>query len=451
MAKSAVAEYAQAIRQHIVIELRHAESTRLDKKQPSHKLSLGVPDADVQPPHGIDTYGLEFVHLNLNVRQWQPKLRRKRKLDKVDGQTDSRRSLGEALQLPNVEDDLFPIWNSQENLIEDGFVLAPFADASADDMLLDDTPSSSFDTNADECDDFELLMGTRPQIDHSSTLAQNPGISLDGLLELIDAGLRLTICERPSKLPKGIKSRKPDFSVRLADLAPSLFSPGYMSAVAQRAVFIPTIGHALSHSLYENARSPTLKRKLEELAKASRILENHEQSGLNSEAVQKVAGAKLWQLLQRQVFDPKAARRLKSVGLPTLTLNHELDEDDLLVELAAEAGAAELMEDLFEDADDGHLLYTTEYDDEDGEDCPGLNEIEDDEGLDLDIIPMMNDHDNPQRILQHRDFLRRRDESTDLRDLDLGHMKAADESIDDGDAEDDLLGPTIWDDDNEGW
>ncbi|KAL1629664.1 hypothetical protein SLS56_005317 [Neofusicoccum ribis] len=142
--------------------------------------------------------------------------------------------------------------------------------------------------------------------------------SPEHILELIDSALRLTICEKPLKLPPGIKITR-DNVTRLATVAPALWRPNHLKAVFERAPFIPTIAHALSHSLPTNARSTSLKRK------AAELLDHHPPAAsragpLSPEDVQHYKGPNfayeaasigLWNLLQRGDFGSGASGRLK--------------------------------------------------------------------------------------------------------------------------------------------
>ncbi|KAF2100667.1 hypothetical protein NA57DRAFT_74266 [Rhizodiscina lignyota] len=350
----------------IVIELRHTENSESNTKKRLHKLSLDVPHADVQPPNGIDTYGLECVHLKIFVNEWRPKRRGQPKAAKAERQRDFQTVHSAQSQLVEGNIDLLE-WNAElgdnthdtyfaENGSKIGHI--PPHDVYADEMLLDDTPNSSLATTVSS-EDADLLIETATAFPVLSDGVAESNLDLDAICELIDAALRLTMCERPNKLPQGVKVKQCSISPRLADLAPSLWSPGYLAATAQRSVFIPTISHALSHSLYKNARSSSLRQKLGALAESS----GPAKFGPSPEAVQKAAAARMWQLMQHQVFDPKAARRLKPIQMRDQAFSDQLN-DDLLIN--PDEGGMTLEDDIWnelvEDGGDDDLFDANEWD-----------------------------------------------------------------------------------------
>lgn len=104
--------------------------------------------------------------------------------------------------------------------------------------------------------------------------------------------------------------------------------------MAQRAVFIPTLGHALSHSMRKNARSSTLKGKLERLEALSTNRYGHASRHCDDEAtnLHDALSAKLWRLIQRELLDPNAARRLKPLRSINVTSLAADPDDEILAE-----------------------------------------------------------------------------------------------------------------------
>jgi hypothetical protein len=106
----------------------------------------------------------------------------------------------------------------------------------------------------------------------------SPPKNVDTLTELIDAAMQLTICSKTVSSQKGMYSKGPTLTTRLCELAPGLWDNHYAEvrlsprelctaadprqAISTRVPLIPTITYALSHSMYTNARSSSLKEKI---------------------------------------------------------------------------------------------------------------------------------------------------------------------------------------------
>lgn len=90
------------------------------------------------------------------------------------------------------------------------------------------------------------------------------------IIAILDAGIRLAITTNPTQLARGIRLEGSDSFKALADIAPSMWSPGYLTAMSSRSLLLPTISHALSQVGIGNAKSAKLKAKLAEVSRPSR-------------------------------------------------------------------------------------------------------------------------------------------------------------------------------------
>lgn len=113
------------------------------------------------------------------------------------------------------------------------------------------------------------------------------------LLDLVDAALRISISGAPLRLPKGIIMTSSESLQHLAALAPSLWSPHYLPNSASRAVFHPTISHAI--------------RAVRATARAA------------SHGVQASADVStlMWRMLCRGMFNRQAGRQLAPLSIAT--------------------------------------------------------------------------------------------------------------------------------------
>jgi hypothetical protein len=62
----------------------------------------------------------------------------------------------------------------------------------------------------------------------NSTVEQHSELNFGQIMELLDAAVRMTICRNPLKISSGVKVKASSFGARLAEIAPSLWSPDYL-------------------------------------------------------------------------------------------------------------------------------------------------------------------------------------------------------------------------------
>ncbi|KAK4939017.1 hypothetical protein LTR66_015044 [Elasticomyces elasticus] len=162
----------------------------------------------------------------------------------------------------------------------------------------------------------------------SSEKEQSQQLGANQIADLVDAALRHSMTPEPTKVAAGIKVTSTESFARLSQIAPALWSPGHFPAVSSRAVFLPTLSYALSHNVYAGARSSALRGKLEDLARqeSSGVLgscrndegrSSAERTEQEKDGLQKAVSVRLWQMMQRRLHDPQAARRLKPLQLAT--------------------------------------------------------------------------------------------------------------------------------------
>ncbi|KAF4633156.1 hypothetical protein G7Y89_g4956 [Cudoniella acicularis] len=161
----------------------------------------------------------------------------------------------------------------------------------------------------------------RPSSNDSSTTTQSdPPFSLDPskASKLVLMALHILVGghEPRSRRPlQGIQVEKPPPETSLTRLAPAMFSPGFRESLAHNAKLLPIISHAISSSLPRNVQSPTLKCKLTKLSNLRSPLiaeDNNTSTGREtSDNLSAVVQARIWAMMQKHLYDPSAARKMK--------------------------------------------------------------------------------------------------------------------------------------------
>ena len=178
------------------------------------------------------------------------------------------------------------------------------------------------------------------------------------ILELVDVAVRLAISGSSTRSAKGILVTRDESFERLADLAPSVWSPAYLPAVASRAAFLPTIGHAIEYVCCAHAVSQRLRHKGADLNRyASRSFDqlntSNNTAGHHPAATsQDKLATMLWRRLQSAMYDDKAARRLEPLYMKVEKATEEYELQDEILDSSHENDQSGLPGD-FEANDNG--------------------------------------------------------------------------------------------------
>lgn len=364
--------------------------SREQPKDTIHRLCYTVPATDVAPPAGIEVLGLDAVRLELTIGRRTRNKNKKQRKEKVNIQNDECRAeepdplpsrmLFEPLLFMGTEEDaslreswtdsgyesLFSTQKSHgEGEDEDEMLLAVVEGIEEDDDDMLDVPATSTSprTGADTQTSAEPapivveddIPKKRTASIHDVSDKVDPLlIPPDCVTSLVDAVLRLSIEEKPWRLRQGLRVRSNSILSRLSDISPGLWSPGYLQVcttlfqgqgsrlttaqeISTRAPLLPTVAHALSHSIYTNAKSPTLKSKMETLLyygiddDADGEVDDEASTQRKGEIVPKtrfeLMSALLWQVMQKRLYRPDVTRRLKSLT-QGLEVSHELEDEE---------------------------------------------------------------------------------------------------------------------------
>ncbi|KAI4849507.1 hypothetical protein E4T44_03231 [Aureobasidium sp. EXF-8845] len=231
----------------------------------------------------------------------------------------------------------------------------PFQSSStdADTMLLESSTLLEDQTNLDPT---------------SSTKINDP----ERIIGMVDVALRLALTEVPPRAFSGMKITEKSSFKHLDDICPAMWSPNHIEALASRAVFLPTISHAISNSISQRAHSFSLKEKLKEIARQESTTARN-MSHTEPQTIQRAVSIRLWRLMQRRLHDRSAGKRLSSIRASDATLSTLEQDEDVDNELSFEYdeqrpvfSQSEVCFGLGEEADEADLLdieYDSEWED----------------------------------------------------------------------------------------
>lgn len=218
-------------------------------KRRLHKLQADVPFHDVRPPSGIDQVTCEAVHLALTLYRHERKRKRSKLVD------DSSASLRDHRDQGEVQDFQLGVANNQcylpsrltKNHVPDSeppslgdFYMLDHQNESDTDktpMLIAGTPSVCSGSATNLSESFQ----------QKRSFSQAPAelATADICLSIIEAAIHFAACGSSSRVQFSLCVSK-DSTIRpLYDIMPSIWRPNFLADIASRAVFIPTIAHAL--------------------------------------------------------------------------------------------------------------------------------------------------------------------------------------------------------------
>lgn len=185
-----------------------------------HRLGQGVPFTDVKPPADSPTVELQKVTLTISL------YRDECHINKANSGLDLNMRPGCRQDISQSTLDFDMDWDELIHHSE--------AEAGEEDLLLDNNGSEAPFGVPRRC-----FTGSRPCMqpaDDSLAVAEEgtfqhlaSGHLLDDVAGLIDAAVRLSVSSNHGKVGAGIKVTEMESFRQLADVAPSLFCPAYLS------------------------------------------------------------------------------------------------------------------------------------------------------------------------------------------------------------------------------
>jgi hypothetical protein len=164
--------------------------------------------------------------------------------------------------------------------------------------------------------------------------SSTPQLDETTLISLTDAMLRTAICDRRTVTAPGVKLKFNSSSPKLAEIAPALFSPGYATAVSKRTCYISRITSAI-RAIGRQTDNVALKESIESLRNddgiptpdPAEVEQDGEQQ--QSRSLHDSIERHLWKIAQLHLFDPLAARRLKSFATSNGESNGKMKGESL--------------------------------------------------------------------------------------------------------------------------
>lgn len=234
----------------IVIELSHSRTEVPKRKQSLHRLSVGVPFADVKPPKGVEVIGLDAVYVHLDVTRSSRGYSKRRRIKRC---SDAPGSIFVPEDLPpEGQHDSFFRPEEETRALDEihlarGLVseqvghlysLSSSVFSHHDPRLLDVPSASSLPYSPDTRNTTSQPANHMPiagihisgkrALDAPAAEWRRDGINPEDIINLVDAALRMAICDRPMKVAPGIKTASETSVSKLATTAPALWSPEYL-------------------------------------------------------------------------------------------------------------------------------------------------------------------------------------------------------------------------------
>ena len=235
-----------------IISLDYSQRTAPSAEVKLHKLAPEIPYHDTKPPPGVRVIKVEAIHVKVLLRN-SPAAKVAKPVSCKQRHVDSRK-----------EDLIF----DDESLFGsiDGFdqeQMCPSCDARMDDSDRTQSPTLDFEKSGQQISNAPILESSNAyftpppsqemrqkrvrQSDTEPKQHVTHHVSSQAILTSLEIGLRHVMCKAPSGNSKNhtITSNE-DFDY-LALIAPALWLPDFHKSLSERAVFLPTISHAIAN------------------------------------------------------------------------------------------------------------------------------------------------------------------------------------------------------------
>lgn len=211
----------------VQLKLSHTRTDPDVEEKRSHRLSFDIPFADVKPPDGVPVCTLRAIYLSIEISRTKQPPRSKKARCSIE-----RENKGEGK-------------GNKTAFLQDGWYLRGLQELSQPcswpgDMILSGRADPTKATFIQLDDEKEVPTFTLNGLTRASCLRrrsaesalheveQHSELNFGQIMELLDAAVRMTICRNPLKISSGVKVKASSFGARLAEIAPSLWSPDYL-------------------------------------------------------------------------------------------------------------------------------------------------------------------------------------------------------------------------------
>ena len=286
----------------IEVTLTYANETTPRSSNSLHKIDLDVPFFDVKPPPGVLTAVLETVELDIKLYAG----------DRLSAEPSTGgHDIASA-----------PHWH--ECFDDD-------ADDSGSEMLLEPENYNEGRSLPRLLDSPSTL--SEPTLQASISELPETMPRTYQVLNLLDAAIRRAISGSLERLSCGIVMKCNRSFKTLSSIAPSLFRPGHLPAVASRSVFLPTIGRSLAAISSKCSATNALKMTKpsqphcdagQDVSTEQVVL--RDESVSSSEHWSKI----LWSTIERGLLDSMPETRLKPLATGVTDSQGVIFDDELL-------------------------------------------------------------------------------------------------------------------------
>lgn len=345
--------------------LEHDDLENKTFKRKPHKLGTDIPFQDVRPPPRVRTLILEAIHTSIRIETF-PSRKRKRN---AQNQCSDHTIL--PLPMSTLEYTSSPEYNSEDVLLDDieneseDFALTTLEIQQSDNLQVvrEQQHNSETDKPTDMVLQQDIGDVLRPAriisqkqwplkftSDTTKSNVEGGGGCTNTILELIDVGIRTVIGGSPTKTGRRMTVRPSSSARSLANLAPTIWSPGYLKSMSTRAVFLPTINHALNTILNSQCTSERHKMTMETVDCQNRLKANsdmteakhHMQTSTERFEGPDITSVHLWRMLENGLRISDAARRLKPLTFSTSQkFGYHATGHDEILDAAIDATGAE--------------------------------------------------------------------------------------------------------------
>lgn len=281
-----------------------------------HKLAPELPYHDIKPPPGVRVIKVEAVHVKMLLRN-PPAAKILKPVSCQKGHVDSGNE-----DLTFDEESLFGTMDAVEEQ------MLPSDDARIVDV--DHMQSSTLRfgiwgqqiSNVPAAGYSNAYLTPPPSQEMREERAQHPGtepkervtqrVSTQTIMTSLETGLRHAMCKAPSGNPKNHTITSNEGFDCLPFIAPAIWLPDYHKSLSERAVFLPTISHAIANVSTHSSAGFGLKVKLWQLSHRYPHEGREPFSPGNSLDTNKVQGAlsvDLWAAMASGLINKRTAKQ----------------------------------------------------------------------------------------------------------------------------------------------
>lgn len=224
----------------LVINIGHADDDRSSETKAPHRILPNVPAADLRPPKNVSKFNLDLVHFSMEIVETKQRLRPKnlKRLKTVPNDNETIFSQLEALGKGGNDgtDEILCESSAAPNLLQPQGSTSARLDVAPHGNQKRKRPSTHISvkkTSLPLRDSIHSRPNHRQPSAQSdlqpSTLAVSSASDWEDMDVMIDGALRLSACGTLIKRSaNGVKVKASTFGQGLMEVAPILWSPGYM-------------------------------------------------------------------------------------------------------------------------------------------------------------------------------------------------------------------------------